>query len=426
MERIFVKKISVTLALASIAVTSQTQASDFNIPFVNAAGLGVAYADWATAASDASTAFTNPAGLVKLPCQQIVGVALGLFGHTQFTGSTQTPTFPFPFTIRQSGTASSRLKAFLPSFYYSAPINEKMVFGFGATVPFALGTRYDSDTIVRYAATRTQVVAFDFGPSVGIKINDQFSLGFGLDAVRLAFTINNMYGPPLTFQDLPVKNQLSGWGFGYHAGALYQILPPTRLGISFNSMVMLHTSGISEVFGPYPPGRIKNESNKTNAALPARAQFSLQHDLTPQWTLMGTAFYTNWRTFKKITMKRVVIPGGGITSVTIPFNYHNNFDYSVGVSYKVTNKWLVRAGFQYMNTPSNDLDRGVADPIGHAKIIGFGAHYQQNFCLGYDISYGHSFFSQEPVNFSNPLTSAVGHTNSSSNVIGGQVTWNMT
>lgn len=58
------------LALSSLFFVSPVLAtSDFNLPFVNTSGLGVAYADWATAASDASTAYTNPAGLVKLAHQ---------------------------------------------------------------------------------------------------------------------------------------------------------------------------------------------------------------------------------------------------------------------------------------------------------------------------------------------------------------------
>ncbi|MGL5743236.1 MAG: hypothetical protein ACRCXC_12240 [Legionella sp.] len=61
-----------------------------------------------------STAYTNPSGLVKLPRKQIVGNALGIIGTAQFTGTAQTPSFPFPLTVTQSGTAHSQIKAFMP------------------------------------------------------------------------------------------------------------------------------------------------------------------------------------------------------------------------------------------------------------------------------------------------------------------------
>lgn len=415
----------ISLSIIYLAITNCAEASDFNLPFVNAAGLGDVYADWATAASDASTQYTNPAGLVNLPKQQLVFAGLGLVGQTKFTGSTQTPPFFFPFSVSQSGTASSDLRAFLPSIYYSVPVNERIVVGLGSTVPFALGSTYSTNSIIRYAATRSKVVAIDMGPSVGVKLNDKFSVGLGLDAMRLNFTLDNMYGPPLAIPDNVAQNNLSGWGYGWHAGLLYQILPTTRLGISFNSLISLHTTGTSTVFGAYPPGRIKIDNNKTNASLPARAQLSLQHDLNTQWTIMGTLFYTNWETFEKLTMKRVVVPGGGIVPVTIPFNYHNTMDYSLGINYKPSAKWILRTGAQYMNTPSNDRDRGVADPIGRAIVVGVGAHYQQNLCFGYDVGYGHSFFKQESVDLSTPLTIANGHTNTSTNVFGAQFTWNI-
>ncbi len=409
--------------LAATSLTSKAIASDFNLPFVNVAGLGVTYADWATAASDASTAFTNPAGLTYLRSAQLALPAIGLLGHTSFTGSSSTPPFPFPFAVNQSGVASSHLAAFIPSFYYAAPISDRLVFGFGQTVPFALGTSYATDSVVRYAATRSRVVTLDLGPSLGFKVNDKLSIGAGLDAMYLAFTLNNMYGPPVSIPDAEGLNQLNGWGAGYHAGILYQPKPATRIGASFNSMVMLHTRGTSAVFAP--SGRTKIDSNRTDAALPARAQVSLQQDLNPIWTVMGTVFYTNWRTFDKITMQKVVVPGGDIISVTIPFNYHNTFDYAGGVNYKPTDKLTLKVGAEYMNTPSNNRNRSVADPIGRAVVVGVGAHFQQTPCMGFDFGYGHSFFKQESVHLRTPLTNLDGHNNAQTNVFGAQININV-
>lgn len=417
------------LAFFSFCAASPVSASDFNLPFVNTAGLGVAYADWATAASDASTAYTNPAGLIKLSHQQIVGNALGIIGTARFTGSAVTPTFPFPFTVAQSGEARSQIKAFLPSFYYSAPLTQRIAFGFNLTTPFGLGTNYGStrSSIARYAATRAQVVGIDIGPSLGVKITDRFSLGAGFDALHLAFTLNNMYGPPVSFPlDSRLENHLSGWGYGGHGGILFDFSPETRVGVSYYSKISITTRGHSTVHTPAigPAVMIfRTNQQETKAALPARAQLSLQHDFTKRWTGVGTVFYTNWRTFDQITMKNTETPTGETRSVTIPFNYHNCFDYAVGATFKATEKILFRGGIQFMSTPSNDRDRGIADPVGSATIVAVGAHYQQNANLGYDVGVGHSFFNQMPVNLITPLTSLKGHTNTQTTAIGGQINW---
>ncbi|MDR3491872.1 MAG: outer membrane protein transport protein [Gammaproteobacteria bacterium] len=411
------------LALAFMGITTQTYASDFSLPFVNVAGLGTAYADWATASSDASTAYTNPAGLVKLTHTQFVAAALDLQGSTRFTGSSTTPPYPYPFPVIQSGGASSRISAFIPSIYFSVPINNRFTFGFHQTAPFGLGSNYNKDAVVRYIATRSRVAVVDLGPDLGLKINENLSIGLGFDAARLAYNLDSMLGPPNSTPDSDSQDHLSGWGFGWHGGVLYQPFKATRLGASFNSQLRPRTTGDSIIFSPI--GTFRTTNQKTNAGLPAHAQLSIEQNLTPLVTLMGTVFYTNWETFNQLTRKRVILPGGSTMSVTIPFNYHNTFDYSVGMSFKANSKLTVRTGVQLMNTPSNNRDRGVADPIGRGTVLAVGAHYQQNEKLGYDVGLGHSFFQEEPVNLVNSVSSATGHNMAQTSVFGAQVTWNI-
>lgn len=402
--------------------STQSIASDFNIPFINAADLGNMYAGWAAEAKDASTDFTNPAGLTELHHQQLVATMVGVMGSTKFTGTTTTPLFPTP---PETGTASSKLRGLLPSLYYAAPLSEKIVFGFGETVPFALGTNYAKDSIVRYAATRSQIAVIDVGPSLGYKINDAFSVGFGVDIQRLTFTLNHMYGPPLSFPDSEVQNTYAGWGYGWHGGILYKVLPTTRLGLSYNSMTMFHTSGPSTLFGS-PNASFRITDQKANAALPARAQLSAYHDINPQWAVMGTLFYTNWSTLNQLTLRNVLLPNGSAMPITIPFEYHNTFDYSVGVNYKKDEKWLFRTGVQFMNTPSNNRDRSVVDPVGSGVIVGIGAHYQQNKTLEYDIGYAHGFLQNTDMNYATPLSTATGHSSQNTNFLGVQLNWNIT
>jgi long-chain fatty acid transport protein len=408
-----------SVASALFFISHQAVASDFSLPFVNASGLGELYADWASSATDASTAYTNPAGLIRLKHQQLVFAGLGINSRAQFTGTT-TP--PFPPSSPQSGRASSYIGVFLPSFYYALPLSDKLVVSFSETVPFGLGTSYAKTSIVRYAATRSQVAVIDIGPSLGYKITDAFSVGLGIDFQRLSFTLNSMYGPPLSVPDAEGQNTLAGWGYGWHGGVLYQV-KETSIGFSYNSMVMFHTNGYSQVFAPV--GDSRNTNQRTNGALPARAQLSITQDITPRWTASGTIFYTNWQTFQQLTMRSTVFPGGGVASVTIPFQYHNTLDYSIGGSFKASEKWLLRAGVEFMNTPSNDRTRSVVDPIGCATLLGIGAHYQQNRTIGYDVGYAHGFFQQTPINLITPLTTANGHSNASTNIFGGQLTWDI-
>lgn len=423
MEKTFKRISYLGIMLSSFALTSVSQASDFSIPFINASGLGDVYSGWATSAEDASTAFSNPAGLTFIKHQQLMFSALGIQGSTKFTGTSTTPPFLFPGQQNLTGSASSRISALMPSFFYSVPINNQWFFGFGQTTPWALGTNYADDSIVRYTATRSKIVVVDIGPSIAYQVDCKLSLGFGLDVNRLAVTLNNTLGPPLSFPDSPSQNHLYGWGYGWHAGAMYQLLPTTRIGLSYASRTVFHNTGNSEVFAPF--GDFRTTAQRANSALPARVQLGIQHDIGC-WTLLATAFYTQWSTFQKLTLQATAVPGGGTTSVTIPFNYHDTFDYSLGVHYKLNNQWLLRVGYQLMNTPTNTRNRSVSDPVGVANIFGLGARYIQNPCLMYDFGIAHGFFKTMPIDNVSLLTSLNGHTETQTNVAGVQVTWNIT
>lgn len=411
------------LGLVAAGSAFQVYASDFSLPFVNSAGLGVAYADWASAAADASTAYTNPAGLVKLKRPEMVINLLGVTGDATFTGSSQTPSFPFPAPIIESGVAKTRINAMIPSFYFSSPMSDRLTLGLSATGPFGLGTYFNKSSIVRYAATKSKVVAMDIGPSVGYKINDKFSIGAGIDLVRLAFTLNNMYGPPFSMPgDALLENKLTGWGVSWHAGVLADLTESTRVGFSFHDKISFTTRGRSAVY--LPAGNVlATDIQRSDVALPSRAQLSIQQALTPKWEVMGTAFYTHWKTFRQVVMQYTQTPVGAVIPVTLPFNYHNCFDYALGSSYKVSDNLLLRAGILFFNTPSNNVDRGVGDPIGSATIATLGLQFKPVDHLKVDLGLGHSFFDQMSIRYRNPLTALNGYTNAQTTAIGAQFTW---
>lgn len=396
-------------------IPTSTYASDFNIPFINAADLGNTYAGWAASATDASTTYSNPAGLVKINHPQIVAGVLDIFGTTKFKGTTNS------LFMSESGRAHGTLGGLLPVVYVAKPITSNVVFGFGINAPFGLGSNYHKDSIVRYFATRSQIVVADVSPSLGFVVNDKFSVGLGVDVERAYLTLDNMYGLPPIIPDSEGQNHLFGTGVGYHAGALYQVTPATRLGISYNSQVMFHLSGSSEV---YMPNNINfRVHQKASTALPSYAQASIYSNLSPRWAAMATVFYTHWSVVQHILLKNTVLPGGITTPVRLPFEYHNTVDFALGLTAKANEKWLLRTGVTFYGAPSNDRDRTVADPIGRMILVGLGAHYQYSPCQGYDIGYAHDFFKQTPIHTVIPFNTANGHSNSQSNIIGVQGTW---
>lgn len=419
------KLLSFALVATTTYLPSAVFSSDFGMLFVNSSSLGVGYADWSTATNDASVTYTNPAALVELSHQQLMVNPLGIVGSTKFTGTSQTPTFAYPDSVVQHGSAHGSIEAFSPSFFFAKPLSERVTYGVGVTAPFGLGTKYSRRSMVRYAATTSQVVGIDLSPSLGFKFDEHFSFGAGFDVLYMKVVLDNVYGPPLSpLADSTLQNHVKGWGYGWHAGSLLKLSPQTRAGLTYYSIIRAKTEGYSAVDSPVGD-HLRAIDQGIDAALPARADFSVQHDITSRWTAMATAFYTNWESFDQIVMRNTMTPMGQSLPVTIPFHYHNCFDYAIGATFKANDKWLLRSGLLYLNTPSNNRHRGVADPVGYATVVTVGVHYQQNDALGYDLGVGHSFFKTMPIHYTNPLTSLVGRSETQTTVIGGQLTWRM-
>jgi long-chain fatty acid transport protein len=414
-------KILVTF-LASSAI-SNVFASDFNVPFVSASGLGNLYADWATNVDDSSNAFTNPAGLTQLHHRQAILAPIFITGSTRFSGTTVVPPPPTPLT--ENGSATSHLGGMIPTTYFAFPINNQFTFGVSLNAPCGLGTSYPKNGVQRYQATRTQVVVVDLSPSIGYQINNQISVGVGVDFNRLTYTMNSMVRSPFGGTDWESQNHLHGYACSWHGGVLYQVSPKTRLGVSFNSMIAFNATGNSELFSQF--GEARTTHQKTNARLPARTQASIHQDLDDRWAVMATVFYTNWSTFQQLTQQNVVVsPTGATTSVSIPFEFHNTFDYVIGLNFKMNDKVTLKTGIEFMNAPSPNHNRGVADPVAQATVFGVGAHYEQNRKMNYDFGIAHSFFIQNAVNVDTPFYTLSGNNNPQTTVVGVQFTYNMT
>jgi long-chain fatty acid transport protein len=427
--KIHSKKIAI--ALFGCFTFSNLYASDFNVPFVSASGLGNLYADWATNIDDSSNSFTNPAGLTQLHHQQAVLAPIWITGDSRFQGtSVSPPTFagpaaapPAPFV--ETGGSSSRMGALIPTTYFAFPINNQFAIGVSLNAPFGLGTNYPKDGVQRYQATRTHVVNVDLSPSIGYQVNKDFSVGVGVDFNRLTYTLNNMVRSPFGGTDWEMQNHLHGYAVSWHGGLMWQALPKTRLGISFNSMVTFNTTGNSELFSPFGEARVTNQ--KTNARLPARTQASIHQDIDNRWAIMASIFYTNWSTFQQLTQQNTVVsPTGATASVTIPFEFHNTLEYIVGLNFKASDQVTLKTGIQFMNAPSSNHNRGVGDPVAQATVFGVGAHYEQNKKMNYDVAIAHSFFVQNTVNVNTPFYTLTGQNKPQTTVAGLQFTYNMT
>jgi long-chain fatty acid transport protein len=437
------KKFTYRLSLLTLLATAgSAHAAGFMLNEQNAAQTGDFGAGGAAIAEDASTAWFNPAGLVRLDHPQIVTGGNEIVFDTRFSGQVTQNDGGFTATQNVSNI-SGGTSGFIPFFHFAYPINPNLVAGFSVVTPFGLATDYTTDTYIRYANTETQLKTIDLTPSIGIKLNNKLSAGFGLDIERLLATFDSYAGinPTVTpGADTLSHNVAASWAPGWHVGLLYQPTNTTRFGLTYHSEINHSATGYSLFTGALagqsqddPTNQYYSGNAYADVTLPASTTFSAYHDMNNRWAVMGSVVYTQWNVFNTLTLNNVVDADANgvrkIVAITVPQGFHNTWRASVGTNYKVDEQWLLRTGIGYDESPTNNTDRNLRLPDGDRYAVAFGAHYQPSKTIGLDGGWTHEFI--KPVRINNTSTEdtqtvyVAGKSYSHADVFGLQLTYNI-
>lgn len=382
--------------IGMIGFSTHVLASGYQLWEQDGASIGNYHAGRAVEAADASIAFYNPAGLVHIKNQQLVLGVDPIVTSFKYQGTIQVSTLGLDeMGVKdQGGTFNA-----LPFGHYAAPLLDNLVFGLSVVSPFGLRTDYGEDTPLRYAATLTSLRVIDVAPAFGFAINDKLSLGLGFDAERAEGEFNLVATAFDASEDTQSENSGSSYAYGYHIGLLYQCNENTRIGLSYHSKVTHHLRGDSEFKGPladlFNGGTLKTHNFKTVAVLPATTTLSGFHRMNNTIDVMGSVIYTQWSLFDEAVLHNVAGIEGSMASksivVTIPENYRNTWNFSLGTNYHVSENFFMRAGLGYDETPTNDHDRNVELPDESRVVVALGVHYQASKTLGFDIGWSHYF-----------------------------------
>ncbi|MCD6048319.1 MAG: ompP1 [Gammaproteobacteria bacterium] len=436
--------------LSLIALLASASTGAFAAAFMlneqNAVQTGDFGAGGAAIAEDASTAWFNPAGLTRIDKPQIVAGGNGINFSSKFTGQVSQQVDILGTTI-SGGTQnvngiSGGAAAFIPFFHAAYPINPNIVAGFSVTTPFGLETNYSPATYVRYAATETKLSTIDISPSLGVKLNNKFSLGLGVDEQRLLATFDSYAAlDPIdnpSTQTLS-HNVASDWAPGWHIGGLFEPTNTTRIGLSYHSKVVHHATGYSLFSGGLaspdfldPTAEYYSGNASTTLTLPANTTLSAYHDMNNRWAVMGSIIYTQWSVLNQLVLNNVAaidpnLDTQGLVTAVVPQNFHNTWRASVGTTYKIAPQWLVRTGVGYDETPTNNTDRNLRLPDGDRYAVAFGARYLATKNTTLDAGWTHEFV--KTVNIDNTTTVSTqqtyvnGHSYSNANIFGLQLTY---
>ncbi|HEY1991355.1 MAG TPA: outer membrane protein transport protein [Gammaproteobacteria bacterium] len=353
------------------ALAPAASASNFQLTEQSVTSLGRAHSGGAAVAEDSSSIWYNPAGLTQLSDPEIMGgYSLIRFG-ADFTKTSATDAFGQPLSGGEGGSVG---KLGGPAFvYYAQPLSHDLTFGFGINTPFGLATKYDDNSIFRYQAIYSSVAVINYNPSLAWKVNDQFSLGAGIDYQTMTVKLTNDvdFGAicfsevsPITCTSLGLtpqqhdgffSAQASGHGWGWNVGALWKISDSSRVGFAYRSKVNHDLSGgasftnVPAAFSTQP--QFQAQGVTASFASPAVMSLSWAQDLNSQWMLTADWSRTQWSSFQNLTIS---FANPGTVPVVVDEGLSNSNRFAVGADYKFNESWTFRGGVALDDSPVPD------------------------------------------------------------------------
>jgi long-chain fatty acid transport protein len=198
--------------------------------------LGTANAGRAALAADASTAGTNPAGMMRLDRSQMLGVVQGLYVNSRF--DTQSSGF--------GGGDGGNAGGFVPSggLHYVHRLTDDFRLGITAGSYFGLGVDYGDNWAGRYYSTEAEMLTFGVNPGIGYRVNNWLSAGAGFSVLYATLNqkvaINNSAVPGQAgLSDGKLKINDDDVAYGFNLGLMLTPRDGTRFGITYRSEVDL-------------------------------------------------------------------------------------------------------------------------------------------------------------------------------------------
>lgn len=405
-----------------LAVPFNIHAAGFALTEKSGSSIGNAFAGAGTAAEDASTILSNPAGLSRIRGTQLVVAGYAINSSIDFHDHDSRTMIGAgigdPLLSGGSGGDAGGL-AFVPNLYLAADVNDDVKIGLGVYSPFGLKTEYDKRWVGRYEAIKSDLKNININPALSLRVSDSLSVGFGLNAQYIGAELSNAvdFGSICTMAGVgscAVPQARDGylalkgkdWSWGYNLGMLLEPVPGTRLGLAYRSKVSHHLKGDAE-FSNVPielagMHGLANGPIKADITLPETALISVLHQLNDRWSIMGDVLWTRWSQFEELRVER---NDGTLLGQTAE-HWHNTRRYALGATYLYSDVWKLRFGVAYDESPVPEMYRTPRIPDQNRWVLGVGANFKASASDSLDIGYLHVFLKDASLNLNHPVVPA--------------------
>ena len=347
---------------------------------IGTADAGLASAGYGARAEDASTVFTNPAGMTRLDGTQALASAMPLYANTQFS--------PGPGTSAALGGANGGRAVGADGWFavgggfISHSLSPDLKIGLAMSGNFGAALDYDDNWVGRYYVQETTLLGISLLPSIAYKVNEQLSLGASVNAMYGIYdnkvAINNI-APG--FGDGQLKLDDRTWGWGVNLGLLYEIDDRTRIGLTWNSSVDLDFDTTAK-FSGLAPGLnalinnrgLQGATVKIGMKAPQQVMGSIFTQVNDEWALLGSVGWQQWSKFGAVEIG--IVDSTNPRSLTADLAFDDTWHVAAGAQYRVNPSWLLNFGVAYDSGFQSNSNVSPLFPVNSAWRFGIGAEQQ--------------------------------------------------
>lgn len=392
------------IAAAVTLASTQTFAAAFQLNEHSASGLGRAYAGEAAIADNAAVLSRNPAAMTRFD-----KMALSVSGtYIKPDVDVEGDIYAGPAKMASASQSDIAPDAFVPATYFIQPLNDQWAWGIGMFSNYGLATEYSKNFAAGAGAGDTELLTFNINPNIAYRINSNFSVGAGINAVYAKAELNRYAGalaPALTARTGIVHNSdtaiahLKGdtWGFGWNVGTMYEVNEDHRFALTYRSQVDLSFDGD---FKGLSSGYNTVDGN-LKLDLPAQAEFAGYHRLNPQFAVHYSVNWTDWSAFQELKATSNSCAGGVCLQKDEKFK--DSTRYALGGTWYINPSWEARIGFAYDKTAIEAEYRSLSIPDSDRVWYSAGATY--NIDKDMSVDFGMAYLDGKKVDVNEGLTS---------------------
>ncbi|PSV23370.1 aromatic hydrocarbon degradation protein [Photobacterium leiognathi subsp. mandapamensis] len=367
-KQIFTRSvITAAIALAS----SQSMAAGFQLNAQSATGLGRAFSGDGVIADNASTMAKNAASMTLFDAPALSLGVIAIDTDVKVKDAT--------YNGRSIPDEQIGGTSYAPNIYYIQPINDKFAVGASLYSNFGTKTEFGDNYKANAFGGLTDVKSVNLGLSAAYRVNQQLSIGGGLDVIYGSGKLNRYIpeGKVGPF-DTPKINLLDidadGVALGFNLGTIYELDQNNRFGLSYRYSPTLEAKGDMH----YAAGNI--DGQKLKMPLPDMAEFSGFNKLNDKFAVHYSIQWIRWSEFD------VLETTGGVK--LNDYQWQDGWHYSIGGTYYLNDQWTLRAGYMH-DTSAQDKKTSISVPDSDRNWLsgGFSYHLDSKSTIDFGLTY---------------------------------------